>query len=485
MKVLIVNTGRFGDTIQSVPLILGLKKKYPECKIFYLCLENFKSAAEIIPEIDLIIPINFSSILKSIDNNFIDHAYIELKKIFNEINFKFDILINISFSTLSAVISSIINASEKKGLILNEKNEFVAYDNWSKFFLAIVNNRISSPFNLVDIFSKIGGVVSEKIRISLPKNIKNIGFQMGASTYDRRWPVEKFSQLAKLILERDKNIKIYLFGSKNEIELSQRFESYFNHSNIINLIGKTSIIDLYKILKDKIDVLITNDTGTMHLAWYAGKKVIELSLGPALYNTTGPVGEGHIVIQPDIECSPCSYQTNCLNLNCHNLVSPELINSIIFEEEIISGEQVKILKTKYDSDDFLSYEKVYGNDDEFIKNRDSLKKIWINILENKKFKIEENDKLMEINSLIDEIFKLLNRIYKESNIYEINLLWEKITHIENILKKTIVSNYKQFEPFYKYFELLKNFNEKEDFYTLIRNYESGIVKLKYAINNFC
>ena len=162
MKIAIVNTGRFGDIIQSAPLIFGLKEKFPNCKIFYICLENFRPAAELIPEIDFIVPFSFHKILKQIDNNNLKESFNLLKNIFSNLKEKFDILINLSFSNLSAVISGILNAKDKKGLILSENNELIIPDNWSKFFLSIVDYREYCPFNIVDIFSKIGGVSSKK-----------------------------------------------------------------------------------------------------------------------------------------------------------------------------------------------------------------------------------------------------------------------------------------------------------------------------------
>ena len=481
MNFLIINTGRFGDIIQSAPLLKALKKKYKKCKIFYLVLENFKPAAELINEIDEIISINFSNVLKEIDNNLNDEAFFELKRIFSNIKVDFDSVINLSFSELSAIISSIVKGKDKRGFTLTDKNEFITIDNWSKFFLAIVNYREYSPFNLVDIFSKIAGVNSEKIFIEHKKSIKNIGFQLGASTENRRWPVKYFALLAKIILNK-RDTQIYLFGSKNEINLGEEFLSHFKSERIINLIGKTSLKELNKKIKE-IDMLITNDTGTMHLAWFSKKRVIELSLGPALYNTTGPYGNGHTIFQPDIHCVPCSYQVNCPHLKCLHLIKPEHIYSYLFENRILEGDY-KIFQTDYDNDGFLNCIKIYGKDDKFSLYRENLKEIWINLIENNNLEIQENEKFVELNEIINQIFKHIEFIYKESNYNKIYDLWSRISELEEILKNSILSNYVNFIPFFKYFEFLKNFNVENDFYKLIEIYKNALIKLKYAINNF-
>ncbi len=481
MNILIVNTGRFGDVIQTTPLIKGLKKKYPKSKIYYLVLKNFEEAVKLIKEVDVILSIDFSQVLKEIDQNNINNGFILLKEYFRQLKkITFDLLINVSFSRLSACISSLLTAKDKRGLILSESNEFIATDNWSKFFLSIVDYREFCPFNLVDIFSKIGNVNSEKIDIEIKEKIKNVAFQMGASTFNRQWPVENFASLAKLLLKNNSSIKIYLFGSKKEEVIGKKFFSFFSHKNIINLIGKTTIKELYEILQNQIDLLITNDTGTMHLCWMAGKRVLELSIGPAYYITTAPYGENHIIIQPDIECCPCSYTTECLNLKCHKLINPEFVFDVI--ENNINynnlNEKVKLIKTFYNDDKFLDYEILYQYKE--IINKKT-KKLWLDIIEEKIdfYDFYKNfSKKLELGVIISKIVEEIQKVL-DKNIKDINLVIEKIEMQEKYLKNYIVSSYPGFVPFLKYFEYLKMDFPDDDFYKLMRMLKENYLKLFY------
>lgn len=85
---------------------------------------------------------------------------------------------------------------------------------------------------------------------------------LGASAFWRRWPVEKFVELAN-ILDHRRKIKCVLIGSLNEYELSKQFMNMFS-GEVLNLVGKTS-------LKEAIDILayasfvVTNDTSTVHI----------------------------------------------------------------------------------------------------------------------------------------------------------------------------------------------------------------------------
>ncbi|WP_337090730.1 glycosyltransferase family 9 protein [Proteus terrae] len=120
------------------------------------------------------------------------------------------------------------------------------------------------------------GIDSSDTRMEIPCEIEQldkginhiVGFQMGASTQERRWPVKYFVELAQKLIESDSSLQIKLIGSPRELELPEDFfvllpEKY--HSNIENLVGKTSLPDLLSQIKI-MDVLVTGDTGPLHLA---------------------------------------------------------------------------------------------------------------------------------------------------------------------------------------------------------------------------
>jgi ADP-heptose:LPS heptosyltransferase len=81
-----------------------------------------------------------------------------------------------------------------------------------------------------------------------------------------------------------------------------------------NLAGKTSLAELFGELQ-RCQLLLTNDTGTMHLAAHLGVPTVAIfgSTEPAL---TGPLGEGHLVIRHQVECSPCFLRTCPIDFRC-------------------------------------------------------------------------------------------------------------------------------------------------------------------------
>ncbi|MFA5747953.1 MAG: glycosyltransferase family 9 protein [Candidatus Absconditabacterales bacterium] len=112
----------------------------------------------------------------------------------------------------------------------------------------------------------------------------------GAETSkDRAWPQKKWIELITKILEKNQNVYIFLSGTKFEkniiqniiINLSEKYKK-----NVINICGFFNIFEFAYLLK-KCNLMISNDTGPMHLAAAMGTKTIGL-FGPELPSKFGP-----------------------------------------------------------------------------------------------------------------------------------------------------------------------------------------------------
>ena len=94
-----------------------------------------------------------------------------------------------------------------------------------------------------------------------------------------------------------------------------------------NLAGKTSLAELIGELQ-RCQLLLTNDTGTMHLAAHLGVPTVAIfgSTEPAL---TGPLGKGHLVIRHQVECSPCFLRTCPIDFRCMERVKiPDVVAAV-------------------------------------------------------------------------------------------------------------------------------------------------------------
>ena len=144
-------------------------------------------------------------------------------------------------------------------------------------------------------------------KITAPIFGLNPGAEYGAA---KRWPVEKFVAAALEIQQRT-NCVWLLFGGKSDTVITNHIASAIGHrpSAIQNLAGKTSLRELMAALK-LCRVLLTNDTGPMHVAAALGKPLVAL-FGPTAPERTGPYGQLENVLRLPLPCAPC------LKGDCH------------------------------------------------------------------------------------------------------------------------------------------------------------------------
>jgi len=117
----------------------------------------------------------------------------------------------------------------------------------------------------------------------------------------KKWLPERFAELADRLMQSF-GAAVVLVGSPGDVHGVSGIESQVK-GRVVNLAGRTSLLQLAALLK-RADLMVTCDSGPMHLAAAMGTKVLAL-FGPTDPVRTGPYGEGHCVIQAGIPCVPC------------------------------------------------------------------------------------------------------------------------------------------------------------------------------------
>jgi len=150
----------------------------------------------------------------------------------------------------------------------------------------------------------------------------------------KRWPLEKYAEAAVNASQKNGNIEWQLFGSPGEIGIGEELAAMLEGKvKFQNRIGKTSVSELMKEMHS-CEAVLTNDTGTLHLAAYLGVRVVAVfgSTDPAW---TGPLGQGHKVVRHHVECSPCFLRDCPLDFRCMDAVGSEEVASAV--EGVLEG----------------------------------------------------------------------------------------------------------------------------------------------------
>jgi lipopolysaccharide heptosyltransferase II len=129
----------------------------------------------------------------------------------------------------------------------------------------------------------------------------------------KRWLPERFAEVMQEIARRHE-CTWKLFGVQKDREIADDVLGQTRALSCIDLVGRTSLAELMRELQT-CRVLVTNDTGTMHLAAHLGVPVVALfgSTEPAL---TGPRGSDHRVLRHHVPCSPCFLRECPLDFRC-------------------------------------------------------------------------------------------------------------------------------------------------------------------------
>ncbi len=352
-NILVLNHTRMGDLIQTTPLILGLKKKDPQVRITMLANARFAGILEFIDGVDELIELDIRQFAQSADEEpnvleiyeYLDKLTAELK------SRRFDTIINLSHSKFSAMLAWLIGAGETRGFLSTPGGERLVHDPWLVYFTSFLAFRKYNRFNIVDLYMRGAGVTPRKNKVSLTideaaikaveerqgeigikKDEIIVGIQAGASRKDRRWSPENFAKVADHLVA-NRGARIVLFGAPSEKELGDEVEAAME-SKAINLIGATSLRELVGWIKS-VDLLVTNDTGTMHIAAAVGTPIVGIFFTHARCEETGPCCEGAFILQAEIDCAPCSHQTKCDHYSCLEYITPKDV--IAASETMLDG----------------------------------------------------------------------------------------------------------------------------------------------------
>ncbi len=322
-KILIARTDRIGDVVLSLPMAELVKKKYPDCKVAYF-IRNYTSALlDGNPFIDEVViaeefdgEILFTKNLKKIKSQNIDTCII--------VNPTFKISLMMFLSGIKNRIgtgyrwySFLFNRKVYEHRKYADKHEL----EYNVNLLGKIGIDNKDFVKEIDFHLKVDEKSSEKINLILSEKgfssvnkIVIIHPGSGGSSVDL--PKERLIELTRLI-SKLKNVTVAITGSKNEVDLSKKFEV---GETVVNLAGQLDL-SLLKALINKANIFISNSTGPMHIAAALGVHVI--GFFPKILSCSqkrwGPYTKNRTIYIPTIDCSNCTRE-QCEKLDCMNSI---------------------------------------------------------------------------------------------------------------------------------------------------------------------
>jgi heptosyltransferase-2 len=349
MKILVIALSGIGDALMFTPSLDKLKIEFPSAEIDVLAMYGgVRDIFNKLPDVNNVIYYDFmnSSIIKTL--NFV----LKLRG-------KYDVSINVYPSNRREYngISWLIGAKKRLAA------KYIRMDFQNLGFLNNIRvmeddsqHNVVTNFKLVSALSNKHNIEISSLKMVLSqedidfannflekKNISAddiiIGFHAGCSTMKnhnkRRWSVDNFAELGKLIINNH-NSQILLFGGNEEEHLKQCLYTKINSPNVI-LVNAHSLTSSAAVMQ-RSNLFVTNDSSLLHVASALKLKIIPL-IGPTNINYIHPWQTEYKTASLNLDCSPCFFYSpkplvcnrTDLQFKCIKELSVELVYKIVKE----------------------------------------------------------------------------------------------------------------------------------------------------------
>lgn len=327
-EFLFIRPGGIGDAVLLIPVIQAFKKKYPAASVTVLA-EKRNAAI-------------FTLCRPAVSNVF---RYDVPKELLRAIRGDYGAVIDTEqWHRLSALSARLTRAPVSVGFATNERKKMFSH----AIPYSHDDYEINSFLNLLTPFSGPLSIDLEKPFVFVPAEARNktanrlqtiankkiVAVFPGGSIREKQWPVKRLRDVARLIIRRGYGIAVV--GGTEDAPLGEEITVGLDQS--VNLCGRLSLAESAAVLAE-VALLITGDSGIMHIASGLGIKIVAL-FGPGNVRKWAPRNKNTAIICKHPECSPCSkfgYTPPCkYDIACMKQISVQEVYSAAIK--LLEGE---------------------------------------------------------------------------------------------------------------------------------------------------
>mgnify|MGYP002632375995 CR=1 FL=1 len=305
-RIVIRSPNWLGDAVMSIPTARAFKLGRPDSRLTILAPAKLAALWRAVPEVDDVIPIAKGESLPAVSK---------------KLRGRFDVAVLFPNSLRSALEVWLAGIPRRVGFHghFREKllNQTVRETKKSK--------KPARPAHHSNRYWRLaegcGGVAPPPLPLlHSPTSECLIGICPGAEYGPaKRWPTDKFRAVMDQVSKKISCTWVVL-GTGADTPLAEEILRGFDPARGIDLTGKTTLEELMAKLKT-LTALVTNDTGTMHLADFLGVPLISL-FGSTEPRLTGPRATTSITLRHQVECSPCFLRDCPLDFRCMKAITP-------------------------------------------------------------------------------------------------------------------------------------------------------------------
>ncbi len=302
---LLFNLSHIGDILFTTPAIRAIKESNPDSRVSCVVLEGLEDVLRHNHCVDSVIPRR-----RGLTGGL---RLLEIAR-----RGRFDTSLVFSFSAVDAAVIGMLSGAERRvGFDANGLGKFISepvalradahrVDAYLDLALA-AGAEITAPRMEMFLSDTERRFASDLLAShSLDPTRPIVALSPGSTVAAKQWFPERYAALADRFAAE--GFSVVVVGSASE---RPSVEEVIHHAsgNIVNLAGRTKIAELAAVL-ERCAIVVTNDTGPLHIAVSVGTPVTAI-FGPTDPRVTGPYTSDSVVIWEKLDCFPCGYSRDC------------------------------------------------------------------------------------------------------------------------------------------------------------------------------
>ena len=345
VKVLILKPSSLGDVVQALPVLRLIKQHLPAAELYWWIDSGLAGLLEGDPDLNGIFrferrrwasPLRWDELLASIRT---------LREQ------RFDWVIDLQCLARSGAVAWLTNGELTVGLDEPREGARGFYDliarrrtfhthavDWYLAVLPLLHVPVHSQFTWLPPRPAIAAQLGSKWPVS--REARWFILQPGARWVTKRWPAENFAELLRQLADAHPEHRFAVLGSAEDQPLGETIVRAAPERSL-NLAGQLSLPEMIEWIR-LADLMVSNDTGPMHVAAALGKPVVAL-FGPTDARRTGPYGQIEQVLYTPLPCRPCfSLRCNYAKpFECLRAISPQTVFKAV-NERMKEGQLVNV-----------------------------------------------------------------------------------------------------------------------------------------------
>ena len=328
-RILIRSSNWLGDSVMSVPAVRAIKAGRPDMHVTVAAPSKVAPVWKLIPEVDAIIPLASDSLVPNFRSLRPQPGF--------DVAILFPNSLRVALETWLArlprrvgyrghsrswLLNQIIPEAPRTGPV---EHQSIRYLRIAEECGARTSEDEKTPNAQCATCNAQGEIVYHLSTID--HQPARIGLCPGAEYGPtKRWLPERFVEVAAKISEQ-LPAQWVLFGTKRDATIGEQIGNALGDC-CVNRIGQTTLEQLIDELRG-CRLLLTNDTGTMHLAALLAVPVVAI-FGSSEPSLTGPLGTRHTILRHQVECSPCFLRKCPIDFRCMKAISVQEVVDAVY-----------------------------------------------------------------------------------------------------------------------------------------------------------